>query len=225
MLFEEVEQPADLVVGVLEEAGEHLHHPGVELALVGRQVVPLLHVGIVARQLGVLGDDAQLLLPREHLLAVGVPAVVELALVLVGPFLRHVVRRVVGAGGEVQEEGLVRRDLLGVGDELDGLVGQVDREVIALFRRLRRLDLMVVVDEVGIVLVGVAAEEAVVAVEAAAERPAVVGPGGADLFGGRQVPLADAVGVVAVLAAASRRGSRSRTGWRRCRRDSRSSPR
>ena len=195
---EEVEQPADLVVGVLEEAGEDLHHAGVEPALVGGQVVPLLHVGIVARQLGVLGDDAEFLLPGEHLLAVGVPAVVELALVLVGPFLGHLVRRVVGAGGEVQEERLVRRDLLEVGDELDGLVGQIDGQVIALLGRLRRLDLVVVVDQVGIVLVGVAAEEAVVALEAAAERPAVVGAGRADLLGRGQVPLADAERVVAM---------------------------
>ena len=86
--LQEVEQPPDVVIGVLEEAGEHLHHAGVEPAFVGGELVPLLHVGVVPRQHGVRGDDAQLLLPREHLLAVGVPAVVELALVLVGPFLR-----------------------------------------------------------------------------------------------------------------------------------------
>ena len=40
MSFEEVEQPADVVVGVLEEAGEHLHHAGVELLLVGRAACP-----------------------------------------------------------------------------------------------------------------------------------------------------------------------------------------
>ena len=83
--------------------------------------------------------------------------------------------------------------------KLDRLVGEIFGEVIALFRRLRRLDLVVVVDEVGVVLVRVAAEEAVVALEAAAERPAVVGARGADLLGRRQVPLADAVGGVALL--------------------------
>ena len=54
MLFEEVDQPADVVVGVLEEAGEHLHHARVELALVGRELVPVLHVGVVAREHRVL---------------------------------------------------------------------------------------------------------------------------------------------------------------------------
>ena len=52
--LEEVDQPADVMVGVLEEAGEHLHHARVELALVGGQLVPVLHVRVVARQLGVL---------------------------------------------------------------------------------------------------------------------------------------------------------------------------
>ena len=196
--FEEVEQAPDLVIGVLEESGEDLHHAGVEPALVIGEFIPLLHVGVVPRQHRVLGHDAQFLLPREHLFAVGVPAVVELALVLVGPFLGHLVGRVVGAGREVEEERLVRCDLFEVGDELDGLVGQIDGEVVALFGRLRRLDLMVVEDQVGIVLVGVAAEEAVVPVEAATKRPAVVRAGCADLFRRRQVPFADAECGIAV---------------------------
>ena len=120
----------------------------------------------------------------NDLLAVGVPAVVERALVLVGPLLGHVVRRVRRAGAEVQVERLVRGDLLGVGDELDRLVGQVLGQVVALLGRPRRLDLVVVVDQVGIPLARVAAEEAVVALEAAAERPAVIRPGRGLLAGG-----------------------------------------
>ena len=76
---QEVEQPAEVVVGVAEEAGEDLHHAAVEPARLGRERVPVGDVGVVAGQLGVGRDDAQLLLPGEGLLAVGVPAVVELA--------------------------------------------------------------------------------------------------------------------------------------------------
>src|SRR6185369_3650721 len=83
--------------------------------------------------------------------------------------------------------------------ERDGPIGEILREVVALFRRLRRLDLMVVVDEVRIVLMRVSAQKPVVALEAAAERPAIVRAGGADLLGWRQVPLADAVGGIPVL--------------------------
>ena len=54
-----------------------------------------------------------------------------------------------------------------VRDEADRLVGEIGREMIALFGGLRRLDLMIVVDQVGILLIGVAAEEPVVALEAA----------------------------------------------------------
>ena len=46
---------------------------------------------------------------------------------------------------------------------------------------------------------GFAAQEAVETLEAAPERPAVVGPGRCRVFGGRQVPLPDAEGVVALL--------------------------
>ena len=55
----------------------------------------------------------------------------------------------------------------------DGLVDQVLGEVVALLGRARRLDVVVVVDEVGVVLVGLAAHEPVEALEATAERPAV----------------------------------------------------
>ncbi len=79
-----------------------------------------------------------------------------------------------------------------------GLVGQVGRQVVALFRRRGRLDLVVVVDQVGIPLARVAAEESVEPLEASPERPAVVRPGGRLLTGRDQVPLAHHVGVVTV---------------------------
>ena len=188
---------------------------------VRRQRVPLGHVRVVPGQLGVGRDHAELLLPGEDPLPVGVPAVVEPAPVPVRPLLGHVVRGVRRAGAEVQVERLVRGDLLGVGDERDRLVGQVRGQVVALLGSRRRLDLVVVGDQVRIPLAGVAAEEAVEAVEAPAQRPPVVRTGRRLLLGRHQVPLADHVGVVAVLGAASPRASRSRTGSARRSRDSR----
>ena len=188
-----------MVIGVAQEAGEHLHHPRVQPPLLVAERLPRGHVGVVARELRGLRDDAELLLAREHLLAVGVPAVVERALVAVGPLLRDVVRRVRRAETEVQIERLVGVDLLGVGDELDRPVGQVLGQVVALLGGLRRLDLMVVVDEVGVPLARVAAEEPVEALKPAAQRPAVVRARGRLLAAGDQMPLADHVGAVAVL--------------------------
>ena len=59
---------------------------------------------------------------------------------------------------------------------------------------------MVVVDEVRIPLVRLGAEEAVEALEAAAERPVLLGRGDVHLVLGAEMPLADDVGVPAALA-------------------------
>ena len=121
-------------------------------------------------------------------------------LVLLDPLLRRVVRRVRRAGAEVHEERLVGRDHLRVLDELDRLVGQVGRQVVAVLGHRRLLDEVVVVDEVRIPLVRLAAEEAVVALEAAADRPVALRRGHVHLVGGAQVPLAEHVRVPAALA-------------------------
>ena len=106
-VLEGVDQPPDVVVGVLEEAGVDLHLAGQDrLELVGH-VVPRGDLVVPGGQLGIGRDDAELLLTGEGPLALGVPAVVELPGVLVGPFLGHVVRGVGGARREVDEERLV----------------------------------------------------------------------------------------------------------------------
>ena len=198
-LAQEVEQTAQVMVGVGEEAGEHLHHPAAQPAGVRGEELPLGHVGVVPGQLRIGGDDAELLLSREGPLPVGLPAVVEHAGVPVRPFLGHVVRRVRRSEAEVQVERLAGIHLLGVGDELDRPVDEVLGEVVPLLRRPRRLDLVVVVDEVRIPLARVPAEEAVEALEAAAQRPAVEGADGRLLVARGQMPLPHHERAVAVL--------------------------
>ena len=118
-VFDGLDQPADLVVGVLAEPGEHFHLAGEELLLVGGQLVPVLDGLGLGGELGARGNDAELDLAGQRLLAQLVPALVELALVLGDPLLRHVVRRVRGARREVDEERLVRRQrLLGTASSL-----------------------------------------------------------------------------------------------------------
>ena len=104
--LQRVDQPPEVMVGVLEESGVDLHLT----AKIGRMFSGVSSQAGISRtrgQLGILGDHAELLLTREDLFAQLVPALIELALVLVGPLLRHVVRRVAGAGREVDEERLV----------------------------------------------------------------------------------------------------------------------
>ena len=144
-LLEVVEDATDLVVGVRDVAGEHLGHAGEQALLVVAQRVPRPHgveqrpglavgtgalglaVRVDRRELGVLGQQAELLLALEDAGADRLVALVELALVLVGPLRGHVVRRVTGARREVHEERLVGIDDLGRLDEADRLVGEVLR--------------------------------------------------------------------------------------------------
>ncbi len=108
-------------------------------------------------------------------------------------------RRVHRAGREIQEERLVRRHLFGVGDHRLRLFDEVRREMVALFGRLLRFRLSIVAHEFGVVLIRVAPEKAVVPLEPAPERPPVVRSGSGHRLLGRQMPLAHAVRVVAVL--------------------------
>ena len=152
------------------------------------------------RQLGVGRDHAQLLLPREGALPRRVPAVVELAGVAVGPLLRHVVRRVRRAGGEVDEERLVRHQRLLLPHPAAGPVGEVLGQVVgALHGPGRRLHRGGAVVERGVPLVVLAADEAVEGLEpAAAGRPGVERPHRGGLPDRHLVALAELRGGVAV---------------------------
>ena len=145
------------------------------------------------------GMTPELLLPGEGLLAQLVPALVELALVLVRPLLRHVVRRMGRAGREVDEERLVGRERLLLADPVDGLVGHVLHEVVALLGRLLRLDRRGALVQRRVPLVGLAADEAVEILEAASARgPCIERPGRARLPNRHLVALAELRRIIAV---------------------------
>ncbi len=185
-----VEHPPDVVVGVGQEPGEHLHHPGVE-ALTGRvDVGPCLDPLGARREHGVGRHDARRLLAGEGLLAPHVPPGVEAAGEAVDPLRRRLVRGMRRTGGVPEQVGAVRVVEAEVAELGDGLVGQVGVEVVALLRGRRRLDVVLVAHQVGRPLVGLAVEEAVVALETEPGRPGVeraVGP----LVAWGEVPLAD----------------------------------
>src|SRR5829696_2080755 len=92
----------------------------------------------------------------------------------------------------VREKRLLRRVAVSVQDELDRLVCQVIAQALALFRSPRLANRAVVLDQVGVPLVRLAAEEAVEALKPAAQRPPVARAGGGALLRRRQVPLAEA---------------------------------
>src|SRR5262249_56567035 len=101
------------------------------------------------------------------------PPSVEAPTVPTDPLRRRLVRRVGRASREVQEERLARCGLLLVLHEADGVIGEVLGQVVTVAGSARRVDEMVVAHELGRPLIGVAGEEAVVALEPEAEGPAL----------------------------------------------------
>ena len=148
---------------MFDEAGEDFHQSALERALRFGNAVPRWHRYRARREFGVGRNPAQLLLAREYALPIGVPAVVELAFVLVGPFLEDLVRPVTGTRRPVEEERLVRREGLMPAQPVDAALREVFAQMIPFV--LRRLDLVGVLDEARFPLRGFAGEEAVEIVE------------------------------------------------------------
>jgi hypothetical protein len=82
---------------------------------------------------------------------------------------------------------------------MERLVGQILGEVIPLFRAVRLVDELVVVDEIRIPLIGLAAEEAVEAIEALLQRPLRARCARGDILLGHVVILAEPEGAPAVV--------------------------
>ncbi len=198
--LQRIDVAAQMVIGVVDEGGKGLLQARSEFAFVVGQCVPGLDAGVAWRQRGVCRHDAQFLLPREPALAHHIPTLVKLAADLGQKVGGRLVRRMACAKGQVGEEGPVRRRRHMVVRETDRLVDQVGREVVALCGRAGRLDVVVVLHQLGTELVGLALEEAIEAVEAARQRPVAKRAGRAGLVQRREMPFADHVSAKALLA-------------------------
>ena len=71
--------------------------------------------------------------------------------------------------------------------------------MVALFRCLGRLHLVVIINQLGIILVGFAAQETIVTLETTPQWPAVIRTGSRNLVGRSQVPFANGIGVITIL--------------------------
>ncbi len=195
-----VDEPADLVVGVVEERGERLLEAARQPLLGVGEVVPRLDAGIARREFGAFRHDAEFELPREPPLAHDVPALVVAPAVLLEVARRRLVRGVRRTERQVQEEGPVGSDADAVGHHPQRLVDQVFAQVVPVRRARRWIDRVVVAHELGVELVGLAFQESVEPVEPAGQRPLVERTGSRALLHRGEVPLADAEGGVALLA-------------------------
>ena len=147
-VVDEVEHPADLLVGVGEERGEALHEALGERPLRARRGCPSSGpTAGGARARCPRGRCPSAQLAGEGLVAPAVPPLGEAAPVALDPLGRRVVGRVAGARGEVEEERQLVVDGAQVAQELDGAVGQVGAQVVALLDGARRPHAVVVVVE------------------------------------------------------------------------------
>src|SRR4030095_10095657 len=101
-------ESANLIIGMLAEACVGLHLTSEQLLLIGRERRPVFYVFGLWRELGISRNNAEFLLTFERFLSHFVPALIELALILLTPFGWHVMRSVGCAGCIVHEERLVR---------------------------------------------------------------------------------------------------------------------
>ena len=138
-VLEGIHETADLNIGVLGESRKGLHQPRRYAFLIRGQGIPRRDFLRPLGKLTVLRNDAELLLPRECLLAQLVPARIELAAVLLDPFLADRMGRMGRAIREIHEKRLVRRHCLLFAHIGDGLRREVLAEmIIRVIRRRHR---------------------------------------------------------------------------------------
>ena len=214
-LLQVVQQASDLGIGVADVAGVDFRHAAEQALLIFGERVPgprhievrpglalgAAHISIRVeqRQFSVLRHQAHSLLVGQYRFAVAFVAQIEPALILVRPLFPDVVRGVSGTRAEVHQPRLFRSDDLGVARELNGFVHQVLGKVIPILGPVGWINRVVVLHQVGVPLVGLAAQEAVVALKAPAQRPQAPGGGYVGFFFGGQVPFTHSVGIPALL--------------------------
>ena len=193
------QQPPHLRVGVLQKARKRLLQRARERPRLCRHFRPRLHPRIARRQLRALRNHPQLQLPREPLLPHLVPAHVELPAVLLDVLRRRLMRRVRRPRREIQEERLPRIDRLLIAQKAHRAIDQILRQVVALLRPLRRIDVVIVVDQLRVELIRLSAQKAVEAVETALQRPLLERPRLRARLQRRQVPLPHRIGRVVLV--------------------------
>ena len=190
--LDRVQQPADVMVGVLRVARVHLHLAREHALAVLIQRIPGGHRLVARREDRVGRDHAELLLALERLLAKLVPALIEPPLVLLRPLLPDVMRRMAATGRVVQAPRLLGVMAANAVQPVDRLVGHRLWEVerLAVLTLLNPDELLVLGDH-RVELTGLGSQETPVVIEPPAVRPVVKRTGRALLLLRRQMPLTD----------------------------------
>ena len=170
-IFNGVNEPAEVMVCVLEKTRVHLHLAGENGFQVVGHFVPARNLVGARRQFGVIGDYPELFLAGKGPLSLSVPAVIEPTLVLCRPLLWNVMWSVSRAWCPVDEERFVGHQRFLLAYPVDGVVGHVLGEVVSLLRGAIGFDGNGVVVDRGEILVRLSADESVEVIETASSRP------------------------------------------------------
>src|SRR5258707_13830934 len=181
--------PANLMVGIGDISCENLSLARVEFLLEQRERIPPWQLcatilSLSVRPIGKLRterDHAEPLLVRENLLPQFLIAHVKLALELLNPFSRRLVRRMGASGYVIEEKRLVRRRRVQTSHILDRLVGQIGCEIIAGLVDPRK-NRGVIAIKIGCPLIRLATQKAIEMLKAHPRRPLVEWTGG-NIFG------------------------------------------
>ena len=192
--------PSDLGVGVFGESSEGLHERLGHLTLLRGQLRPRGHALGPRRQLGVVGNNAQLLLSRQGDVTLLVPSVLEAPPVLLPPRWRHVQGRMTCTGCEIQEERPLVLEAPMQLDPAGRVVDQVLGQVIRALRVPGRFDRTCSVVQQGVPVIHFGTHEPIEMIEPLVRRPPVKRAERAHLMRWSLVPLANRGGGISVPA-------------------------
>ena len=170
---EHINQSTDAMIGVLKEPGIDFHLAREHAFEFWRLSIPCGNLLRTHRKITILWNYAELFLTSNRLLAQLVPALIELPLVLIRPFLWDMMRGVRSTGREVHEERFVPREQALLANPRDRTVGHVLHEMVAFFRRLGRSNDFGALVNRRIPLARLARDKAIEIFEPRSGRPAI----------------------------------------------------
>src|SRR6266403_2174098 len=184
------------MVGVFLETGIDFHLTRIHFFYFRRYAVPRWECRVTRSKFGTGRNNAELLLSCERFLAQLVPALIELALVFVAPFLRYLVWRMTCTRREIQKERFIRCLRLLIANPRNRVVDHGVVEIKILF--LRHANNVVILRKKRIELAGFAAEKSPEIIETERVRPSIKRARRPLLRIRCKMPLADRRSVVTV---------------------------
>src|SRR5437660_1665520 len=203
-----LDNAAHSVIGVFLVTGINFHLTRIHFLYFRRDARPRGERRITRSKFGVGWNNTELLLSCEGFFAQFVPALIELALVFVAPFLRHLMWRMCCTRREIEKERFVRSLRFLIAHPRNRMVCHCIVEIEVFL--VRDANDLIIFNENRIELTGFSAEKSPEIVEAKRVRPAVKRARRPLLRVGCEMPFSNCSSVVTVRLENLRDGSRAR---------------